>query len=123
MKYRMGSKTKEIQGINALVLVTKLKKHRGKTPLCCTKLKKHRGKTPLCWFKTTALIQPEFYTPTNRHQAVRLRKSNNFCTKGTKPLSLEILPVRVLQAILDSARTSIGAKRASHNRRKRGRGI
>ena len=44
MKYRMGSKTKEIQGINALVLMTKLKKHK--------------GKTPLCWLKTTALIQP-----------------------------------------------------------------
>ena len=35
MKYRMGSKTKEIQGINALVLMTKLKKHDGKTPPCC----------------------------------------------------------------------------------------
>ena len=44
MKYRMGSKTKEIRGINALVLVTNLKKHK--------------GKTPLCWLKTTALIQP-----------------------------------------------------------------
>ena len=44
MKYRMRSKTKEIQGINALVLMTKLKKHK--------------GKTPRCWLKTTALIQP-----------------------------------------------------------------
>ena len=35
MKYRMGSKTKEIQGINALVLMNKLKKHDGKTPPCC----------------------------------------------------------------------------------------
>ena len=35
MKYRMGSKTKEIRGINALVLAIKLKKHDGKTPPCC----------------------------------------------------------------------------------------
>ena len=35
MKYRMRSKTKEIQGINALALMPKLKKHDGKTPPCC----------------------------------------------------------------------------------------